>query len=275
MIRGKMKRTISFICIAVFGLSLALILLGPVVGCQGMKARLQEAENHYEYGLLYLRNGKYNLAFTEFQKAQELNPKDPRVYNGLGLTYYFQAKFPLAVQEYLKAIRLNKEFADAYNNLAAALGKLEKWAEVIRYADRALSISSYTTPELAHFNKGMAYYHLGEYDKARVEFETSLELDANYADTHYHLGLTLLAMKQNASAIKSFQKALELLSMAEGGGEQDDFLATEVHYHLAIAYFQNGQNELATKEFQKVIDLAPESARAREAQGYIGRLKMK
>ncbi|MEW6380934.1 MAG: tetratricopeptide repeat protein [bacterium] len=256
---------------AVAGIVLAAIFgLG---GCQGMKARLQEAENHYEYGLLYLRNGKYNLAFGEFQKARELNPKDPRVYNGLGLTYYFQGKFSAAIQEYHKAIRLSPEYPEAYNNLAAALGKEERWSEVIRYADRALAIPSYTTPELAHFNKGLAYYRRGEYEKARTEFETSLELDANYADTHFHLGLTLLALKQHASAVKSFQKALELLSMAEES--QNDALAVECRYHLALAYFQSGQSDLAAREFQKVIDLAPDSGRAGEARGYLGRLKMK
>lgn len=265
------RKTSPTLRMAVTGIFLAAIFgLG---GCQGMKARLQEAENHYEYGLLYLRNGKYNLAFGEFQKARELNPKDPRVYNGMGLAYYFQGKFPAAIQEYEKAIRLGPEYPEAYNNLAAALGKEEKWSEVIRYADRALTIPSYTTPELAHFNKGLAYYRRGEYGKARTEFETSLELDTNYADTHYHLGLTLLELKQYSSAARSFQKALELLSMSEDA--QNDTLTMECRYHLALACFQNKQNDLAAREFQKVIDLDPDSTRARDAQGYLGRLKMK
>jgi len=256
--------TVLGICLAaIFGLG----------GCQGMKARVQEAENHYEYGLLYLRNEKYNLAFGEFQKARELTPKDPRVYNGLGLTHYFQAKFPLAIQEYQRAIELNPQYAEAYNNMAAALGKKEAWSEVIRYADKALSVSSYTTPELAHFNKGVAYYHLKKYGEAKDEFETSLELDSTYADTHYHLGLTLMELKQYASASKSFQKALELLTMAEGG--QDDPLFIESRYRLAMAYLQNRQNDLAAKEFQKLITLAPDSAQAQEAQQYLNTLKMK
>ncbi len=258
---------------------LGLILFGAALfglgGCQGTKVRLQEAESHYEYGLLYLRNGKYNLAFGEFQKAGELNAKDARIYNGLGLTYYFQAKFPQAIQEYQRALSLNPEYPDAYNNMAAALSKKEEWAEVIRYADKALSVSSYTTPEFAHFNKGVAYYHLKEYEKAEGEFETSLELDSNYADTHYHLGLTLLERKQYASAVKSFQKALELISLAEGEPPIDDPLFIESHYHLAIAYWQNKQNDLAAKEFQKVIDLRPDSARAQDAQQYLNTLKMK
>lgn len=244
----------------VLGLCLAAtFVLG---GCQGMKARLQEAENCYEYGLLYLHNGKYNLAFGEFEKARKLNAKDARIYNGLGLTYYFQAKFPQAIEEYQKAIALNREYPEAYNNMAAALCKKEDWPDVIRYADKALSVSSYTTPEFAHFNKGQAYYHLKEYKKAQAEFETSLELDANYADTHYHMGLTLMELKQYAQALKSFQKTLELLTMSEGG--QEDPLVIESHYSLARAYLLNNQQGLAAKEFQKVIELAPDSARVKK-----------
>jgi type IV pilus assembly protein PilF len=267
-----MKIKVTRTLMVVLGFFLA-VLFG-LTGCQGMKVRLQEAENHYEYGLLYLRNGKYNLAFGEFQKARELSAKDARIYNGLGLTYYFQAKFPEAIKEYQRAIELAPGDPEAYNNMAAALlGKKEEWTKVIRYADKALSISSYATPEYAHFNKGVAYYHLKEYEKAQAEFETSLESDSNYADSHYYLGLTLLELKKYPAAVNSFQKALELISMSEGG--QDNPLLIDSHFYLAIGYLQSRQNDLAVKEFQKVIDLAPGSARAQDAQQYLNTLKMK
>ncbi|MEW5803086.1 MAG: tetratricopeptide repeat protein [bacterium] len=265
----KNKITASRMLVVAF----CLAVISGLAGCQGMKARLQESENHYEYGLLYLRNGKYNLAFGEFQKARELNSKDARIYNGLGLTYYFQAKFNQAVKEYQRAIELNPQYPEAYNNLSAALAKKEEWPEVIRYAGKALAVSSYTTPELAHFNMGVAYFHLQQYEKARAEFETSLELDANYADTHYHLGLTLMELDQYSAASKSFQRSLELLSMAEGG--QEDPLAVDIRYHLALAYLQSNQKDLAAREFQKVIDLAPDSAQAKDAQHYLNTLEMK
>jgi len=267
--------TPSLKLIVVFGLILFGAALFGLSGCQGTKVRLQDSQNHYEYGLLYLRNEKYNLAFSEFQKAGELNAKDARIYNGLGLTYYFQAKFPQAIQEYQRALSLDPEYPEAYNNMAAALINKEEWAEVIRYADKALSVASYTTPEFAHFNKGVAYYHLKEYEKAQSEFETSLELESNYANTHYHLGLTLLERKQYPSAVKSFRKALELISLSEGGQPVNDPLFIESRYHLAIAYQQNKQNDLAAKEFQKVIDLVPDSERAQDAQQHLNTLKMK
>lgn len=238
-----------------------------------MKARLREAESHYEYGMLYLQNGKYNLAHREFQKGRELNPKDHRLYNGLGLTYYFQGKFSLAIQEYQRAIKLNPTYPDAYNNLAAAFAKQNQWQKVIWYADKALAILSYTTPEFAYYNKGTAYYHLGEYEKAKTEFEISLELDQNYIDTYYHLGLTLLKLKLYSRASEAFQKVLRLLPLAREG--QEGPLFVDSHYYLATSYLYNNQKDQAAKEFQKVIELVPESTRAKEARQYLNTLKIK
>lgn len=242
-------------------------------GCQGIKARRQEAESHYEYGILYLQNGKYNLAQREFQKTKELNPKDYRLYNGLGLTYYFQGKFSLAIQEYKRAVKLNPKYPDAYNNMASAFAKLEQWPQVIEYTDKALAIPSYVTPEFAHYNKGVAYYHLGEFEKAQIELEISLELDQNYIDPHYQLGLTLLKLKLYSGAAKEFQRVLQLLPIT--GEEQKDPLVLDSHYYLAISYYYNNQKDQAVKEFQKLIKLAPESGRALEARQYLNKIEIK
>jgi len=244
-----------------------------LVGCHGMKARRQEAKSHYEYGILYLQNSKYHLAQREFQKAGELNPKDYRLYNGLGLTYYFQGKFSLAIKEYEKSIKLNPKYPDAYNNMASAFAKLKQWPKVIHYTDKALSILSYTTPEFAYYNKGVAYYHLGEYEKAQTELEISLELEENYIDPHYQLGLTKLKLKLYSGASEEFQKVIQLLPMARD--KQGDPLLADSRYYLAISYYYSNQKNLAAKEFQKVIELAPESDRAQEARQYLSKIEVK
>ena len=244
-----------------------------LVGCHGMKARRQEAESHYEYGILYLQNSKYHLAKREFQKAGELNPKDYRLYNGLGLAYYFQGKFSLAIKEYEKAIKLNPKYPDAYNNMASAFAKLKQWPKVIHYTDKALSILSYTTPEFAHYNKGVAYYHLEEYEKAQTELEISLELEENYIDPHYQLGLTKLKLKLYSGASEEFQKVIQLLPMARD--KQGDPLLVDSRYYLAVSYYYSNQKNLAAKEFQKVIEFAPESDRAQEARQYLSKIEIK
>jgi len=254
-------------------LIISILFTGSLAGCHGMKARLRQAESHYEYGMLYLQNGKYNLAYREFEKARKLNPKDHRLYHGLGLINYFQGNFSSAIREYQRAIDLNQTYPDAYNNMAAALAKLEQWPEVIQYADKALAVPSYATPEFAHYNKGIAYFNLGEYERARIEFEISLELDPTYIDTHYQLGLVLLKLASYSRAADAFEMVLQLIPMAGEG--QDNSLVVNSHYYLGLSRFENNEIERAVGEFQKVIELAPESERAREAFQYLNTIKMK
>ena len=249
----------------------AILFILFLEGCQGAKAPRQKSARNYEYGILYLQSKKYNLAQRQFQRAKELNPDDSRIYNGLGLTYYFQSKFNLSADAYQRAIKLTPDYPDAYNNLAATLAKQSKWMKVIEYADKALSFSFYKTPEFAHYNKGVAYYNLQEYQRALKELEISLELDPNYTDTHYQLGLTLFHFKKYSRATEVFQRVLQLTPITSSELLKDP-LMLDARFHLALSYYHNKQKKRAEKEFQKVTELAPDSPQSQEAQKYLNSL---
>ena len=49
-------------------------------------------------------------------------------------------------------------------------------------------IQAFPTSPSTPFVAGMSYFGQGEYDKAIIEFEKSIELDANHTDSYYYLG---------------------------------------------------------------------------------------
>jgi tetratricopeptide (TPR) repeat protein len=49
-------------------------------------------------------------------------------------------------------------------------------------------IQAFSTSPSTPFVAGMSYFRQGEYDKAIIEFEKSIELDANHTDSYYYLG---------------------------------------------------------------------------------------
>ena len=49
-------------------------------------------------------------------------------------------------------------------------------------------IQAFSTSPPTPFVAGMSYFGQGEYDKAIIEFEKSIELDANHTDSYYYLG---------------------------------------------------------------------------------------
>lgn len=81
----------------------------------GAVAQLQEAvkifpeyfEAHLKLGNLFLREGEFNQAIAELDKAREVNAKDERPYQSFGLVLMQQKNFPVAVAVFAEAERLN------------------------------------------------------------------------------------------------------------------------------------------------------------------------
>ena len=62
----------------------------------------------------------------------------------------------------------------------------------------------------AHYNQGLGHMYLGQAEEMVACFERVLQIDPNYAGGHYHLAVSLLAMKRTEEARKSFEMAVKL-----------------------------------------------------------------
>ena len=77
----------------------------------------------------------------------------------------------------------------------------------------AILIVSCSGPEekrMKFFNKGKALYEKGEYVQAKLEFKNSLQIDPNFAEGYYMLGMVELYEKNWRNAYGLFSKAVEL-----------------------------------------------------------------
>ncbi len=93
---------------------------------------------HYNKGIEYYKEGKYDQAGEAFEKALELKPNHVYAMYGLGNTYYCKAKYDEAVKTYIKAINLNPDYPKVHYSLSLAYSKLgmtrdaEKEKEIFR-----------------------------------------------------------------------------------------------------------------------------------------------
>jgi tetratricopeptide (TPR) repeat protein len=78
-------------------------------------------------------------------------------------------------------------------------------------------IQAFSTSPSTPFVAGMSYFGQGEYDKAIIEFERSIELDANHTDSYYYLGQCYLQKgileynnKNILKAYSFYQKSYEI-----------------------------------------------------------------
>ncbi|ODS31830.1 MAG: hypothetical protein SCARUB_03042 [Candidatus Scalindua rubra] len=83
-----------------------------------------EFSQYYNKGLEYYKQGKYDQAGKEFEKAIELKPNDVYALYGLGNTYYCKAKYDDAVKIYTKAVKVNPDYAKVHYSLSLAYSKL-------------------------------------------------------------------------------------------------------------------------------------------------------
>ena len=79
---------------------------------------------HYNMGIEFYKQGKYDQAGKAFEEAIKIKPNDVYALYGLGNTYYCKAKYDEAVKIYLRAININPDYAKVHYSLSLAYSKL-------------------------------------------------------------------------------------------------------------------------------------------------------
>jgi TonB family protein len=85
--------------------------------------------------------GEYDTAITDYNKAIELNPKEPAVYFSRGLAHFNKLSYTTAISDFDKVIELDPKEAMAY------------------------------------FKRGNALEKMGSFEKALVDYQKAVELD--------------------------------------------------------------------------------------------------
>jgi hypothetical protein len=109
-------------------------------------------KEHYNKGIDFYKQGKYDQAGKEFKQAIELKPNDVYALYGLGNTYYCKAKYDDAVKIYTKAININPDYAKVHYSLSLAYSKLgmTREAEKQKAMFRKLSQGGKSTGSSTH-----------------------------------------------------------------------------------------------------------------------------
>ena len=135
----------------------------------------QDAIGHYNRGVGYIQQEKYDLALAEFTKAININPRYADAYNNRGNLYQQQGKPDLALSDYNKAININPRDAMAY------------------------------------LNRGILYYHQQqEPDLALSDYNKAIEINPQLALAYGFRGILYYSRQETEKAIGDFRQAAEL-----------------------------------------------------------------
>jgi tetratricopeptide (TPR) repeat protein len=204
-------------------------------------------------GLTLFFFNEYDLAETELRAALAVRPDENALY-ALGRVYQTQKHFPSAIQSFRQLISRDPAYYRAYDNLALcyegqgniseadAMFKIAEqvaskvspsydWPyanhaemllnyfrtdEALQYAEQAVRIN----PRSAHSQFILGYVLLAKDDLAGAErhLVTSIQLDANSAQSHYVLGRAYRKANETDKAQQEFARFKQLSEKADGSG---------------------------------------------------------
>ncbi len=204
-----------------------------------------EAEEHYNLGLVYQRAGKFERAKEEYNQALRLQPDHLMAFYHLGLLYQKENKMDEAQEMYRRVIDLFPRAALAYNNLGLIH---QTKGEVSKAEESYLKASDYHRlwPDPL-YNLGRLYEDQGRYQEAEEKFQACIEVDPEYYKAYNDLGELYYRGGRIDQAIILFRETLKL--------RPDYELA---HNNLGTAYIKKGLRQKAFLEFEKAISINPD-----------------
>ena len=177
-------------------------------GIRSLQRAAEMAQNNtpllYFVGEHFFKTGKTRRAKRYLARAYELSPGDRRVSLLLGLTCADEGDAERAKQLLNCATRLGGSTFAAHYGLGRLFVAEEKWRKALQ--EFKLALASKASPE-AHYALGCLYYQLCRDAMASRHLRKALEMDEDYGEAFYVLGLISERAGQKELAGEYFEKA--------------------------------------------------------------------
>ena len=195
---------------------------------QAALAKNKELNDAFNQGMEALKTKQFDAAVAAFEKASTLDPKQHVVWGNLAESYSElgkvktgaeqEAALNKAVDSYNKALELVPNDASYRNNLALVYARMKKFTEMEAELTKAVALDAANAGRY-YFNMGAVLTNNQQTEAACNAFKKATDVDPNYADAHYQLGMCYTSkatVKPDGSTVfpegtmEAFQKYLAL-----------------------------------------------------------------
>jgi tetratricopeptide (TPR) repeat protein len=228
---------------------------------QRTRGTVERAQILANIGRLYLKNGLYEKAVWEYQKAIGLDAELVPAYNGMGIAFTMLERYPEAVVAQEKALELQPDFAKAYAGLGLVYFRQNEAELALEHYRHAVALE----PEFldAHLKIGIILLNQKRYAEAANAYKATLVLAPDNAEVYHNLGLCYAhqaeALKEGAgqlsdtrssedlmtAALAALEKSVEL-SLSNTGDSAQPSLLKETYY--LIGEIQAGKADFNAAE---------------------------
>jgi len=233
-------------------------------------ARQVTKDNYMAYtavGGIYLRQGDFDRAMTNFAVALEIRPTFPDIHLSLGYAMLYRGRFSDAEKEFLEALRLQPRYPEARVNLAKSyqfMGNLD--AAVSNY-QQALVLQPNSAE--GHLRLGDVLLMKGQFREAGVHLRQALDLQpdsvealgrlawllATHNNSNVRNGAEAVQLAEKACKLTSFSQAQPLNALAAAYAEVGDFKQAEATAERALQVAQSKNQAALVKMTQALLEL--------------------
>jgi tetratricopeptide (TPR) repeat protein len=301
----KMKKIFGFLALVLF--------LGFTVPVKAQEAREQawleavklnprDATAHFNLGVAYFNNTRYEQATAEFEKCVQINSKDTQARELLessrGFSAYSKNNYSAAAENFKNALKLNPQNPNANLLLGDCFVRLKKYKE----AENAFQNYAATFPDdpeaVKNANLGLAKIYMDrepkDYAKAAEALTTVVSKDPKNFEALQNLGFINFQFKNYKKATEYWERAVRYKKdaqiykflgfsyfnagdfnnailnynesidreTAKDPKEQNVNSLRETYYNLGVAYNDNGLFDEATEAFGQAFKLNPKDSDA-------------
>ncbi|MBU2979155.1 type IV pilus biogenesis/stability protein PilW [Alteromonas sp. C1M14] len=199
---------------------------------QGEKFDLQEAaKTRVSLGLTYLKNGKYQQAKQNLDKALSFAPRSADVHYALAYYYQTVEEWERAESSYEDALNLAPRDGDIANSYGAYLCQQKQFDKATVYFNKALANNQYANSAQTYENMGICAEEQGATESAISYFENALNHQPGRSSSLYMLTELYIKTSQwdkASDSLRRYEKVSKVtpdsiqlaIEIAEGKGDE-------------------------------------------------------
>jgi len=211
------------------------------------------AEQNYQLGAQYFRNGNYDLARDRLLRAIEFDAKMARAHSMLALTYVQLGNTRLATESFDSAVRFGPNNKDVRNAYAVFLCGQGDYDEARKQFDRAIDIRENDNPEVMMSNAGVCMAKKPDLELAEQYFRQAIQRRPNYGEAL----IQMAALKHRADDNLTARAFLQRYLAVNEASAAVLYLAIQIETQL-------GMEREATDYMNQLLRDFPDSAEARQ-----------
>ncbi len=193
--------------------------------------------------------------------AEKKLPNDAVIQYDLGLAYNERGFDTQAFEHVQKALKIKPDYPEALNTLGFMYATRGQFDLARQAFEKSMNDPFYQTPQIPAFNLGQIYQKRGDNQTALFYYRKAVKLNSHYAEAWYQIGKILEQTGSNDEARQAYQTAV-----------QESPEMAEAFLQLGIMSFRAHKIREAAGFFSQVERVAPNSASATKAQGYLDRI---